>query len=1545
MEKTFRVIISLAILLCLTRVAFAQSDESLKCAVIVKQSFHGWKHCSSTATPEWNSCTVTLDGKTTPMTSDYKAVFASVEIDNAKGSFPYKLKNGDAIKLVVNLQVSHIDDHSEYVDTIIPNALTTKTQTKEFKSKCFLKKHEGYSVSHDITIDDPILLQHEEINKTSWVIEDKEKVRLHFNRFFENNLSRRFQYKILSQDNSQWENFKSASFNNNVVISPNGEVEISYEDIFGYDRNDTEYKNASGKQIGIRVVKTLSGDKQTQTPSNVVLARFFHRGPDFEIESSRRPYCSQKPLEIYVKLSSISDKLNCVNEFYKWQILQIGENGTIKHEIKAVNFERLQPEGDLYKISVGADDSIYINGKDAVDGKWEMQLQFYKDNKCDTLDNTLVFPSHEFTISPKLNQVSLSQTVINDGLIESGQLPYVLATIEDDDPQGSRAPYKVYEIDSEGNRQYLMTIKGLKDAIDYNNDASKQLFNSSNKNLSFDITKEMFVKDKFAKWYAASDLASRCTEKVESAIIPDKSTSSFNVNSANMVVDADFQTLFFRKSDGTWIRLSFEDREGAFYNSTCATINNVVYMASEGNLYTTLDYSVPDVEVSTQSVEEGLYCVAQSSNSLLTRHSDSNNLTLYTFTENNYNTSNINNSYINMSKAKVSLYRQDGEQHILMIEDEKLAFGNNNGFSITAKLAYKPYLTQDVDVCDDYITYKANGNVYRHYYSVFDEIALYDLFQNNSAIISNDYFDDDWSKFCEKRDKAYELFLAKKSSYNLTGLNHYSKNENNGIVECAGNIVLEDKDGCESNVMSYTFKYNNLVLNTKVRQYPKSLVELDGVVEVEFSSGSAGPYVINGEELDKVLQIDNLGFGDTNIEVTDAFGFTFEYTVTIPKPTVDVQIQNYRCESVGGSISIKSQIPDVQRMFLERDTRILESQTIEDGSFSFQHLSPGAYDLYVVMKNGNTIELDTDLSVGNDPFTVERQIQNANRLDEEGIITLTANTNGSVLWNGSLGTNQATFQVPVGTYNYVVEECSSGCVANLEPIVISGPDYLGWADIRVKGGFATIDYETRNENGISESKIILNGQEVTNSSTIAYHEGDCLELKLQYKVNSKTDWIEHELLKAYPPSGSTKVSDMSKEDRCEAEDGAILIESSSTSDDVQSYYQINDGIEYRIDGPEYVTAKPGTYTVSIRQQISQQSDFISASVSQVYEHKMDIDKVQARYFDVDAQDVSCHGMYDGALLLSKDDKGNGSAWLRMGSKDYKNGEITGLGAGDVVYYIVEERCPELAQERKTTISGPSAPLKATIVEVFHPTCNDNDGSVALEVKGGWGGYRKIVDVEKYKEDKESYIESIGEQEIANGNVLSYDKLSHGPQHFTVVDDGLCELHIDDIELKQYTNPQITEATTVPAECYGSADGEMAIDTVIVDPSVKGLDLLLSVNGGESETLSSPYQTIIKGLKEGYYTLRVSDANECKSDEITVHISQPKPLKLEARLLDEGRIQYNGGSDGRMKITVSGGNSGNNNIVTYGDGLAVVHTGVPYIVEGMSEGPIEISAKD
>ncbi len=189
----------------------------------------------------------------------------------------------------------------------------------------------------------------------------------------------------------------------------------------------------------------------------------------------------------------------------------------------------------------------------------------------------------------------------------------------------------------------------------------------------------------------------------------------------------------------------------------------------------------------------------------------------------------------------------------------------------------------------------------------------------------------------------------------------------------------------------------------------------------------------------------------------------------------------------------------------------------------------------------------------------------------------------------------------------------------------------------------------------------------------------------------------------------------------------------------------------------------------------------------------------------------------------------------------------------------------------TVITQPTAPISLSSTNT--PTCFGAAlGSIDLSVTGGTGSY--------------SYL--------WNNTEVTQDltDLAPGIYTVTVTDANLCEATLSDTII-QPTEVVLTE-THENVLCYGDATGSINVSvTGGVPQYTYAWD-----NGTSNQDLAN--------IPIGTYTLIVVDSDNCP-DTISVQITQPNaPLNISSTTTD---VFCNGGSDGTISATVSGGTTG------------------------------------
>ncbi len=245
-------------------------------------------------------------------------------------------------------------------------------------------------------------------------------------------------------------------------------------------------------------------------------------------------------------------------------------------------------------------------------------------------------------------------------------------------------------------------------------------------------------------------------------------------------------------------------------------------------------------------------------------------------------------------------------------------------------------------------------------------------------------------------------------------------------------------------------------------------------------------------------------------------------------------------------------------------------------------------------------------------------------------------------------------------------------------------------------------------------------------------------------------------------------------------------------------------------------------------------------------------------------DVTCNGANNGGINLTV--TGGTQPYSYNWSNNATTEDLTGLAPGTYDYTVTDANGCQIFGS--VLISEP-APISATIAGT-DVTCNGgNDGAADLTVSGGNGGY--------------TYLWST----FANTEDIS--GLTAGNYTVIVTDSKGCQAFAS-VTISQ--NPAMTLSGVVTnVACNAGATG--AID-ITAGGGAAPLNYLWS-NGSTNED-----QT---GLTAGTYAVTVTDNNGC-SVSGTFNVTQP--AALAASIASFGNVSCNGGTNGFINVTISGG---------------------------------------
>jgi gliding motility-associated-like protein len=235
--------------------------------------------------------------------------------------------------------------------------------------------------------------------------------------------------------------------------------------------------------------------------------------------------------------------------------------------------------------------------------------------------------------------------------------------------------------------------------------------------------------------------------------------------------------------------------------------------------------------------------------------------------------------------------------------------------------------------------------------------------------------------------------------------------------------------------------------------------------------------------------------------------------------------------------------------------------------------------------------------------------------------------------------------------------------------------------------------------------------------------------------------------------------------------------------------------------------------------------------------------------------------------------------------------ITSFGRRKLASHVlVIEDFNENVATTVISVGGPEA-ISITSFGSTDITCNNaNDGTISVSATGESGAF---------------FFDLAGPVILTNTSG-SFAGLPQGDYTVTVRDQGICTT-TDVTPTLTINNPTLISAVVdniTDAACYGEATGSIAITPMGGSPSGPGTGYTYAWTGpsGFSSTAED-----ISNIEAGDYFVTITDGNGCSSNLGPYTVDQP--TQLNAVLDASTDVLCNGGNDGTVNITVSGGAGG------------------------------------
>lgn len=1396
-----RLVIVSAIFMC-ALCLYAQNNAARNRGVIaVYQYFHGWTHCHADGKPSFGSCNITSDEAqiSCNLTSskDKDTIAIAQMFASESGVIYLDKEKTKRLELKIVHDASHIDDSKCEYTTNELHIGANRTETKEKKDHCIGSKDEGYDVYTDVIVDNPIEIKNKKDN-SSLSIDDNEKCELLLNDFYVTATTEFYlSVKLTSEGDDSWRKVERK-------FKPKQEIAFSYDEIRSI-AGITDPFAWSGKNISIKITKKLIDGSWSE--SNVVLCTFIHHGPDFEIKTVRRAACSDN-VELIVK----SERLGTyIGDKFKWEVMQ-------KDSINAPNSTAFCPQNvefeqtstpNVYKLTVENSEFFsrsIIEHPDKLK-PWFLQLQ-----STDYKEAAEKFTTKEFEIAPRAPQIKIEQYTNAGTEVESGLDPYIRIKIEDLDTyyDNGRVPYKVYEVYDENgkNNEELITEFNNRITTEYNEAQLKSIFNSQYSKYSWNITEEIFKKEKFHEWYESKGNGPAVKTIKQSSFTPATGNLGQITSQANVLCETGKELYYY--SNGSWERIDFSESASYHLNGqkTNTSIDNKPYriydIKSQANTYNGYTNSF----------------ITQSSDFIVFRSPAAVHILFFSnssVTQGTGSPASSSSSYLASTKeGKPCLVYYEGKGgNFSYYEDGKL---------VNVSLYNQPDGIDKIRINADNITYVSGKKCYKQKETAFSENTLYTYFTKNQAVIANTYFDSDWVKFQEERKKEYAQFLAEKLSYKASGLRYFTEDKTNGdVVTCTGKLKIQEYDSCYSNVIDYTFQYRKVKFDVKVTKYPTSASANDGQVRLTLIEGGLAPYTINGKSLKKneLVEIDGCGYGETKVNVKDGKGVEFDYTIGINIPNHKIVSMPQNCSGRGGEIVVTRDENDLKLKgyFIKQNGSIVEKIYSTSNNCTFSGLALGDYEVWGEFDNGDQILLSEKETIVDNSLSVTAVVDNATKIGEKGKIELkTQNAQGNVVWqeiteNGEIGidgkdSSISIKDVSIGRHKYRVSDSQVCSVTTT--VEVSGPEISMDVDIAAKENSAYIRIEDIKSQNISDYHFEVNGEKVENFSNISYDSSDDFILDLKYQTTPQGEVYTYNIIDQKLNSGTISISDASDKERCSGTDGQLKIVAENIPENVKCYYQIANVSEEETEltnGTHDVNASIGEKVVYVRQDQTFSKGQINVNIHHDSQYSVIIADGTPTEAIVIAHDVKCKGANDGYIeILTENGESPQNVWLKISTNVSSENKtlIPDLRAGIYECYVVDGRCPTLQQKHTATINSPIYPLQLDVTQIYHPSCGIDDGEISVEVSGGWSErYKVLTDA--------AFVNDLLNDETGYSDEMqhTFKNLTGGQHTIYVADAGGCVSSVSTI-LNDHAQNVDYKLSIADVSCFDFVDGSVSI---------------------------------------------------------------------------------------------------------------------------------------
>ncbi len=245
----------------------------------------------------------------------------------------------------------------------------------------------------------------------------------------------------------------------------------------------------------------------------------------------------------------------------------------------------------------------------------------------------------------------------------------------------------------------------------------------------------------------------------------------------------------------------------------------------------------------------------------------------------------------------------------------------------------------------------------------------------------------------------------------------------------------------------------------------------------------------------------------------------------------------------------------------------------------------------------------------------------------------------------------------------------------------------------------------------------------------------------------------------------------------------------------------------------------------------------------------------------EVNDISCFGECDGSIDITV------TGGVTPYTYSWGNEDQSDLCPG--TYSVtVTDAANNTTVAQNIMINGPSSALTVSTNVITQPTENMSDGSITINVSGGWGGYQYMWNYNG----------------ITTKNIGG---LPAGTYTVTVTDDNGCQVFLT---VNLLENVLVLDLTIESPSCNGDADGSIEV-------AAQGGDGDYSYKWSHDMTNQTAFAF---GLSAGNYTITVTDISGLFTVQ-TIPLTEPDPLVVNIIATPSS-----GGATGSLEADVEGG---------------------------------------